>query len=128
LVILDTNVLDWGQSNKILVALEKTAYIWNVESKVCRKVDAVKDNETSSYYVAAVCWDNEGHLVATGDSQGHLKVRRRLYNITTVTMLHAFYIIKTILAWLICSTVRVMVSRMFLALDEDFQLKFDFHV
>ncbi|XP_056017769.1 cell division cycle protein 20 homolog [Ostrea edulis] len=69
-----TNVLDWGQSNRILVALEKTAYIWDVESKLCQKVDAVKDEEASSYFVSAVCWDNEGHLVATGDSQGHLKV------------------------------------------------------
>lgn len=27
------------------------------------------------YFVSAVCWDNEGHLVATGDNKGHLKVK-----------------------------------------------------
>ncbi|XP_062611279.1 cell division cycle protein 20 homolog isoform X1 [Saccostrea cucullata] len=69
-----TNVLDWGRSNKIVVALEQTTYIWDVDSKVCKKVNIVPEDETSSNYVSAVCWNNEGYLVATGDNQGHLKV------------------------------------------------------
>lgn len=70
-----TNVLDWGQSNKIAVALEQTTYIWDVESKICKKINvASEEEEASLYFVSAVCWDNEGHLVATGDNKGHLKV------------------------------------------------------
>lgn len=58
------------------MALEQTTYIWDVESKICKKINvASKEEEASLYFVSAVCWDNEGHLVATGDNKGHLKVK-----------------------------------------------------
>lgn len=58
------------------MALEQTTYIWDVESKICKKINvASEEEEASLYYVSAVCWDNEGHLVATGDNKGHLKVK-----------------------------------------------------
>lgn len=57
------------------MALEQTTYIWDVESKICKKINvASEEEEASLYFVSAVCWDNEGHLVATGDNKGHLKV------------------------------------------------------
>lgn len=58
------------------MALEQTTYIWDVESKICKKINvASEEEEASLYFVSAVCWDNEGHLVATGDNKGHLKVK-----------------------------------------------------
>lgn len=73
--IIDTNVLDWGHSNKIAVALEQSTYIWDIESKMCQKINFCAEEEAASpYFVSAVCWDNEGHLVTTGDSNGQLEV------------------------------------------------------
>nr|XP_022319263.1 cell division cycle protein 20 homolog [Crassostrea virginica] len=70
-----TNVLDWGHSNKIAVALEQSTYIWDIESKMCQKINFCAEEEAASpYFVSAVCWDNEGHLVTTGDSNGQLEV------------------------------------------------------
>lgn len=69
----DTNILDWGSTNKIAVSLQHLAFIWDAETKECVQVE-VKTANTENFYVSSLSWNPEGNMVGIADNNGDVMV------------------------------------------------------
>ncbi|XP_063431005.1 uncharacterized protein LOC134713350 [Mytilus trossulus] len=68
-----TNVLDWGSTNQIAVALQHITYIWNADTKRCIQIE-VKSGDVDNYYVSSLSWNPGGKLVGIADNSGEVMI------------------------------------------------------
>ncbi|EHA8586622.1 cell division cycle 20.2, cofactor of APC complex-like [Cocos nucifera] len=65
------NLLDWGKSNILAVALGPSVYLWNAENsevKLLRKVNEEEDHPTS------VAWSGDGKTLAVGFASSRIEL------------------------------------------------------
>ncbi|CAD5209046.1 unnamed protein product [Bursaphelenchus okinawaensis] len=68
------NIMDWGHSNVVAVALDNVVYLWHAESGDVDTLDEFEDTTVSS-----IKWSDEGKYLSVGLSNGKLK----LYDVST---------------------------------------------
>uniref|UniRef100_A0A1I7SCR3 WD_REPEATS_REGION domain-containing protein n=1 Tax=Bursaphelenchus xylophilus TaxID=6326 RepID=A0A1I7SCR3_BURXY len=68
------NIMDWGQTNVVAVALDNVVYLWHAESGDVDTLD-----EFDGVSVSSVKWSEEGRYLSVGLTNGQLK----LYDVTT---------------------------------------------
>lgn len=72
-IFTDTNLLDWSEKNLIAVALQKSTYIWNAESKDCQRIEIFFPSP-SSFYISSLCWSPHDKVLAIADNSGDITV------------------------------------------------------
>lgn len=77
---LDLNLVDWSSLNFLAVALDKSVYLWNYDS---REIIQLMQMENPDDYISSVSWIREGNYLAIGTSNAEVQVRQlRLYLMT----------------------------------------------
>jgi cell division cycle 20-like protein 1 (cofactor of APC complex) len=75
------NLVDWGATNHLAVALRDIVYLWNAAtSKVTTLCELQQTNDQDATYVSSVGWAETGTQLAVGDDQGTV----HLWDITTM--------------------------------------------
>lgn len=64
------NLLDWGSSNSVAVALNQTVYLWNASSGDIQQLLALDGDD----YVTSVGWASDGKHVAVGFSNSTTQI------------------------------------------------------
>lgn len=57
------NVMDWGRTNILAVALDKILYLWNADS---RKISLLSEANSDDDYPASVAWSEDAKTIAAG--------------------------------------------------------------
>lgn len=70
-IVLDLNLIDWSALNFLAVALDKTVYLWNYES---REIIQLMQMEHPDDYISSVSWIKEGNYLAIGTSNAEVQV------------------------------------------------------
>lgn len=79
---LDLNLVDWSSLNFLAVALDKSVYLWNYDS---REIIQLMQMENPDDYISSVSWIREGNYLAIGTSNAEVQVRQlRLCLMTSV--------------------------------------------
>lgn len=79
---LDLNLIDWSSLNFLAVALDKSVYLWNYDS---REIIQLMQMENPDDYISSVSWIKEGNYLAIGTSNAEVQVRQlRLCLMTSV--------------------------------------------
>ncbi|KAK2076978.1 hypothetical protein QBZ16_005206 [Prototheca wickerhamii] len=68
------NLLDWGSSNTLAVALGQSVYLWSASSGTCEELLRADEGE----YVSSVAWAADGRHVAVGLSGSVVQAARPL--------------------------------------------------
>ncbi|XP_048354937.1 cell division cycle protein 20 homolog isoform X1 [Sphaerodactylus townsendi] len=76
------NLIDWSALNFLAVALDKTVYLWNYES---REIIQLMQMEHPDDYISSVSWIKEGNYLAIGTSNAEVQLwdiqqKKRLRN------------------------------------------------
>ena len=72
---LDLNILDWGVSNHLAVALGGAVYVWNASSGSTSQLP-IPESEYSDT-VASLAWDQNGQYLAVGKGNKHVEVHAK---------------------------------------------------
>lgn len=64
------NLLDWGSSNTVAVALNQSVYLWSASSGACEELLRCGEGD----YVSSVAWAADGRHVAVGLSSSAVQV------------------------------------------------------
>lgn len=65
------NLLDWGSSNVLAIALENTVYLWDASNGSTSELVTVDDE---SGPVTSVCWAPDGRHIAIGLNNSHVQL------------------------------------------------------
>ncbi|XP_056697207.1 cell division cycle 20.2, cofactor of APC complex isoform X2 [Spinacia oleracea] len=65
------NLLDWGKSNVIAIALENTVYLWDASSHTSWELETVSDDKGP---VTSVSWAPDGRNIAIGLNNSEVQV------------------------------------------------------
>lgn len=71
---LDLNLIDWSCLNFLAVALDKTVYLWNADS---REIIQLMQMEHPDDYISSVSWIREGNYLAIGTSNAEVQVGKQ---------------------------------------------------
>ncbi|KAJ6659440.1 hypothetical protein lerEdw1_018674 [Lerista edwardsae] len=79
------NLIDWSSLNFLAVALDKTVYLWNYDS---REIIQLMQMEHPDDYISSVSWIKEGNYLAIGTSNAEVQLwdiqqRKRLRNMVS---------------------------------------------
>ncbi|KAH6790448.1 hypothetical protein C2S51_005454 [Perilla frutescens var. frutescens] len=58
------NIMDWGKTNILAVALDTKLFLWNANTCKVDQLSEVRENN----YPASVCWSEDGKVIAAGYS------------------------------------------------------------
>ena len=64
------NLIDWGSSNQVAVALNQSVYLWNAQSGDIQQLLSLQGDD----YVSSVSWASDGKHVAVGLSNSHTQI------------------------------------------------------
>ncbi|KAH0618715.1 hypothetical protein JD844_018154 [Phrynosoma platyrhinos] len=81
----DLNLIDWSSLNFLAVALDKTVYLWNYDS---REIIQLMQMEHPDDYISSVSWIKEGNYLAIGTSNAEVQLwdiqqKKRLRNMVS---------------------------------------------
>lgn len=65
------NLLDWGSSNVVSIALENTVYLWNASDSSTSELVTVDDDDGP---VTSVSWAPDGRHLAIGLNNSHVQL------------------------------------------------------
>lgn len=74
------NIMDWGGTNVVAVALANVVYLWHAETGDVEQMEEFEDRSVTS-----VRWSSEGKYLCVGLDDGQM----RLYDVTTKTCLRS---------------------------------------
>lgn len=79
--LTDLNLIDWGFSNILAVALGTSVYLWNADTGA---IDQLLDLEGADY-VTSLSWVPNGNLLGVGTALGPVQVCRTYkFNVSIV--------------------------------------------
>ena len=67
----DLNLLDWGNSSLLAVALSQSVYIWDSKTG---KIVHLCQLESANDYVSSLKWEKSNGYLAVGTSDSHVEV------------------------------------------------------
>jgi len=71
----DLNVLDWGSSNLLAVALGTTVYVFDVaRGDIQQLCDVEAEEGEGPQYVSSLRWDQTGQQIAVATNMAEIKV------------------------------------------------------
>ena len=66
------NLVHWGKSNKIAIALKQTVYLWNAATGDIEQIDGLSEEND---YVSSVKWSNNNdNIIAVGTSKNTVQI------------------------------------------------------
>ena len=67
------NLIDWGSTNQVAVALGCTVYLWNADSGDIQQL-CQTDPNNSDDYVTSVQWGQDGKHIAVGTNDAEVQI------------------------------------------------------
>lgn len=69
------NLLDWGKSDKVAIALNKSVYIWNAKDSSVSHLHSLEDLDDDEDYVCSVKWSaNNENVLALGTNRNSVQI------------------------------------------------------